>query len=337
MKIQTGWITVVLVWLLASLAAAGPFSPAPRFPGDTDSTAVYYTDIPASSDPNSWATGIVVERGYVDISHPELGLVTHGSESDAKGPTDLTSYGVVSLGDGGVATLTFDESIYITNGDGNDFAVFENGLADTFLELGFVEVSSDGINFFGFDAVSLTPTNKQVGGFGALDTTNLHNLAGKYRIGYGTPFDLEELKDVNVLLDVNSITHIRVIDVVGFVEPADFYGDGIVNSIDYSIFAAAYTSADGDGNWNQDCDIHREWIPSSPGHYEDPDGEVDMKDLQAFVARWLDENDYSSCDINGHQINDPWPTPFQNPYIYKTYTGGFDLDAVGVINKRERE
>ena len=84
MKIQTGWITAVLVWLLASLAAAGPYSPAPGFPGDTDSTAVYYTDIPASSDPNSWATGIVVERGYVDISHPEMGLVTHGSESDAK-------------------------------------------------------------------------------------------------------------------------------------------------------------------------------------------------------------------------------------------------------------
>jgi hypothetical protein len=53
------------------------------------------------------------------------------------------------------------------------------------------------------------------------------------------------------------------------------------------------------------------------------------------MTKWLDENDYSSCDINGHQINDPWPTPFQNPYIY-TYTGGFDLDAVGIMNKRSQ-
>ncbi len=317
--------TVMLALFFTAVAVAGTYAPAPKFPGDTNSTAIYYTHIPDSNDLITWATEVVVERGYKDISHPELGFVTHGLESDATGPTDLTSYGVVSLGDGGVATLTFDESIYITNGNGNDFAVFENGISDTFLELGFVEVSSDGINFFGFDAVSLTPTNKQIGGFGTLDTTNIHNLAGKYKIGYGTPFDLEELKDVSDLLDVNSVTHIRIIDVVGFVEPADFYGDGVVNFIDFGIFAAAYMSEDNDDNWNQDCDIS-----------DSADGIIDLEDLYVFIGKWLDVNDYSSCDINGHQINDLWPTAFQNPYIY-TYTGGFDLDAVGIINTKSRE
>jgi hypothetical protein len=152
-----------------------------------------------------------------------------------------------------------------------------------------------------------------------LDSTNIHNLAGKHLKGYGTQFDLEELKDVSAVLDVNSVTHIRIIDVVGFVEPADFYGDGIVNFIDFGIFADANESDKGDGNWNEDCDISAL-----------ADGIIDLEDLYVFIGKWLDENDYSSCDINGHQINDPWPTPFEEGW------GGFDLDAVGVMNKRSR-
>ena len=135
--------------------------------------------------------------------------------------------------------------------------------------------------------------------------------------GIGTGFDLEELKDVNELLDVNSITHVRITDVVGYVEPADFYGDGIVNFIDYIIFTAAYPSEPGNENWNEDCDI------SNPS-----DGIINSDDFEVFIGKWLNENDFSSCDFSGHQINDPWPTPF--------YSSGFDLDAVGVINARAR-
>jgi len=291
------------------------------------------------NDPNivSWAVDCNVVRGYIDISNPGLGQVNYGSDANAVGQAEgLATVGVVSLGDAGVATLTFGSDIYVTNGEGDDFTVFENANSNSFLELGFVEVSSDGVNFFQFNAVSLTPTNVQIPGFGTLDATDVYNLAGKYARGIGTGFDLEELKDVSVLLDVNSITHVRVIDVVGFVEPSDFYGDGVVNFIDFSIFAAAYRSEVGNANWNEDCDIFREWITDPPPpHYDDPDGVIDANDLQVFVGRWLDENNYSSCDINGHQINDPWPTPFANPTT-GTYTGGFDLDAVGVINTRLR-
>ncbi|MHC4524745.1 MAG: hypothetical protein ACYSU8_04310, partial [Planctomycetota bacterium] len=196
----------------------------------------------------------------MDITDPAGLHATHGETNDALGLAEKSRLAggnvlnVVSLGDGGMATLTFDAPI--TNGPGYDFAVFENALNDTFLELAFVQVSSDGVNFFGFDCNSLTPTNRQAEAFGALDTTNIHNLAGKYRLGYGTPFDLEELKDIDGLLDVNSVTHVRVIDVVGYVQPADIYGDGIVNLIDFSFFAVAYGSRIGDDNWNEDCDIH---------------------------------------------------------------------------------
>jgi hypothetical protein len=291
---------------MAPHCIAGPYAPPA---GEPNSTAIY------KDDPNfvAWATGITVQRGYVDISNPNLGYASYGEPNDALGKAKGDIYTVVSLGDGGVATLTFDHPI--TNGPGYDFAVFENSFSDDFLELAFVEVSSDGNNFFRFNSVSLTPTNTQVGSFGTLDTTNLNNLAGKYRAGYGTPFDLEELKDVNSLLDVNSITHVRIIDVVGYVQPADFSGDGIVNFVDFSIFAKAYKSTPNDKNWNQDCDI------SQP-----PDNIIDMRDFAWFVDEWLNENNYARRDSRGHQINDPWPTPYSSC--------GFDLDAVGVIHQK---
>jgi hypothetical protein len=109
---------------------------------------------------------------------------------------------------------------------------------------------------------------------------------------------------------------VRIIDVVGYVQPADFYGDGIVDFTDYSIFAAAYLSEPNDENWNQDCDI------SQPA-----DNIIDTLDFAWFVDEWLSENNYASYDSQGHQINDPWPTNFP--------TGGFDLDAVGVINEKK--
>lgn len=320
-RAQISFLAICLC--LTAFVKAGPYTEG----------GIYKDNI--NADPNFWAKYITIERGFVDITNPEAGYASFGEPNNALGKAEGTSFDVVSLGDGGVATLTFDDSIYITNGDGNDFAIFENGFSiasgGEFLELAFVEVSSDGINFFGFEPVSLTPTNIQVvqiGGLGALDPTNINNLAGKHLRGYGTPFDLKELKDVNDLLDVNSITHIRITDVVGYVEPADIYGDGIVNFIDYSIFAAAYLSEAGDDNWNEDCDI---FLPPSedPPYFDPPNDSVDIVDFQVFIGKWLDENNFSSCDSNGHQINDPWPTPFD--------TGGFDLDAVGIINERPRE
>jgi hypothetical protein len=128
----------------------------------------------------------------------------------------LGKSGVVSLGDGGIATLTFSAAIF--NGEGFDFAIFENSFSDDFLELAHVEVSSDGINFFRFPSVSLSPSDVQVESFGLLDATQIYNLAGKYRLFYGTPFDLQDLAN-ELGLDINSMTHVRIIDVVGSILP----------------------------------------------------------------------------------------------------------------------
>lgn len=162
----------------------------------------------------AWATGITLQRGPDNIAIPNSPLATYGDDTMALGPVVMTdNLKVVSLGDGGMATLTFAQPI--TNGDGPDFAVFENGFDDYFLELAFVEVSSDGNRFVRFPATSLTQTETQAT---RLDPTFINNLAGKYRMGYGTPFDLEELRD-STGINIDSITHVRIIDVVGSIDP----------------------------------------------------------------------------------------------------------------------
>ena len=227
------------------------FAPASCFPG----TTAMHAD---SSAFVAWATGCTVERGPKRIDVPNSALVSFGDETLALGRPGGTM-DVVSLGDGGTATLTFDSPI--CNAKGPDFAVFENGLhPDTdptmtlyFLELAFVEVSSDGEHFFRFPAVTHVQCETQLENADAIDPSQIHNFAGKYEAMYGTPFDLDEVED-NALLNKERITHVRLVDVVGCI------------SID-------------------------------------------------SCARY---------DSQGHIINDPWPTGFKS--------GGFDLDAVGVIH-----
>lgn len=232
--------------LLTVPAFAGPFAPAAGVAG---STAIPYD----YAGIVGWATAVHdLVRGPINISDPTGDMASWGSAGAVLGAADahIDSLPVVSLGDGGSITVTFARPI--RNGPGPDFAVFENGIVDGFLELAFVEVSSNGADFFRFDSISLTQTTTQIGSFGALDPTNINNLAGKYRRGYGTPFDLQELQIIPGL-DVNAVTHVRIIDVVGGIAPA-----------------------------------------------------------------------YRRLDSSGNPINDPWPTNFE--------TGGFDLDAVAVLN-----
>ena len=173
----------------------------------------------------AWATGCTLERGPQCVDSLELGVTTFGDESMALGKAGGVM-DVVSLGDGGKAILTFDSPIF--NGLGPDFAVFENAFHNVphcFLELAFVEVSSDGENYFQFPAVTNVPAdslNMQLPNGSVMDATLIHNFAGKYEALYGTPFDLDDLED-NVLLDKNHITHVRLIDVVGTINPESEY------------------------------------------------------------------------------------------------------------------
>jgi len=231
-------------FLVCGFSFGQSFAPAA---GQAGSTAIHKD----SSIIVSWATGANLQRGYLNIVDPGQGLASFGQATDALGVAEGNASNVVSLGDSGVIVLTFDRPIF--NESGPDFAVFENGFADDFLELAFVEVSSDGVHFVRFPAISETPTNTQIGPFDYSDCRYVHNLAGKYRAGYGTPFDLDDLSD-SIGIDLMSITHVKLIDVVGTINPQ-----------------------------------------------------------------------YGSFDSEGTIINDLYPTEFPS--------GGFDLDAVGVINE----
>jgi len=219
--------------------AQGPYAPV----ADSIGTTAIHKDSSAFID---WASACIVERGWKNITDTTLGKTSTGDIYSATEKSGIN--GVVSLGDGGTAILTFSSPII--NGNGPDFAVFENAFNNTFLELAHVEVSSDGFNYFRFESSSLSQINSQI--MNEVNATDIRNLAGKYRAQYGTPFDLEEMVGITNL-NVNSITHVKIIDAIG--------------SINQS---------------------------------------------------------YASYDSQGNMINDPFPTPFE--------TGGFDLDAIGVIH-----
>ncbi len=169
-----------------------------------------------ASSIQQWANQVTLTRGYRDIATPSLGSVTVGEETNAMGSADGT---VVSLGDSGVAVVSFERAI--VNGPGADFVIFENGFTlsptEDFVELAVVEVSSDGIHYFRFPCISKTSTSVQTGTFGTTDVQLLHNIAGKYTGNFGTPFNLDDIPDY-ALLDKNNITHVKIIDVVGSVE-----------------------------------------------------------------------------------------------------------------------
>ncbi|MEQ1860641.1 MAG: type II secretion system protein [Chthoniobacteraceae bacterium] len=201
---------ILCLGLLAELASAGPF---PGAPGTAGSTAI------AHNDPRivAWGSAVgAVSRGRIDIENPDSPFASYGEPTDALGPANSfdPEIGVVSLGDRGSITITFAQPI--ANGPGFDFAVFENGFDDRFLELAFVEVAGlDGI-FVRFPSISLTQTAQQVDmfdpGYTGIDPTDLDGLAGKYRAMWGTPFDL-------AVVGLSIVTAVRVVDVVGSIDP----------------------------------------------------------------------------------------------------------------------
>ena len=126
----------------------------------------------------AWATG------WTDYLPSDSGDDWSGDWDDptkALGPVTGQNYDIVSLGEldadeiaagdpPGRITVTFDRPI--CDGDGADFAVFENGFLagqDIWAELGYCEVSSNGVDFARFPSVSLTP--EQATDYGIIDPT----------------------------------------------------------------------------------------------------------------------------------------------------------------------
>lgn len=198
--------------LLSLLLTTLAFEAMCQFPppdGQPGTTAMHQD----SSAFVAWAQEAIINRGFQNISDTSLGYTSIGDSTSCLGKADNL---VVSLGDGGEAIIVLDNGIY--DGPGWDFAVFENSFVNNFLELAFVEVSSDGQNYYRFPAASLTPDTLQIGPFDFIDATKINNLAGKYRGTFGTPFDLSELSH-HPGLDLNHISHIKIIDVVGSLDP----------------------------------------------------------------------------------------------------------------------
>ncbi len=182
----------------------GPFSPAAGQPG---SNAI------SRLDPRivGWAERVeAVEFGEA------LSEEWKNTER-ALGPAGDNVMEVMSLGRGGEAVLRM--ALPIIDRSGPDFVVFSNGFSNWFLELAFVEVSSDGDRFVRFPNVSLT--EEPVPAFGMVDPTKVDGLAGKFRIGWGVPFDLAELRGLPgaEALNFQNIRYVRVVDVVGGTNP----------------------------------------------------------------------------------------------------------------------
>ncbi|MDJ0582701.1 PEP-CTERM sorting domain-containing protein [Crocosphaera sp.] len=185
----------------------------------------------------AWATGFI---NYLPAPGVDIQFQT---PEKTLGPVTAVSVDIASLGelteqqitDGvspGQITLTFDRAII--NGDGADFAVFENGFgfADTgnlFAELAYVEVSTNGIDFIRFPSISRT--ENPVDPIGVIDPTRVFNLAGKHvnngvvvpddfiLNSWGTPFDLDVLSDFSLVqtgvVDLDNINFVRIVDIPG--------------------------------------------------------------------------------------------------------------------------
>ncbi|MDP1726522.1 MAG: T9SS type A sorting domain-containing protein [Bacteroidota bacterium] len=199
---------LLFLFLLNQFTAASQYAPQVGKPGNS----AIYKD---SSAIKAWATKCSLKLGWQNIADTTLGKVSVGDSLSAVGKA---GNGVVSLGDGGEAILTFANPI--KNGPGFDFAIFENGFYTdslAFLELAFVEVSSNGWHYVRFPAICNIDTVQQLNYFGGMDASKINNLAGKYIGLYGTPFDLEIFASLSSI-DINHITHIKIIDVVGSIQ-----------------------------------------------------------------------------------------------------------------------
>lgn len=248
---------------LAAASSLGAYTP-PAFPyapaaGEAASTALWHEDESLAG----WAISVV------EVSYGEEVAEEWRNPENATGPADASGANVLVLGRGGQVVLSFEPAL--ADGDGDDFAVFENSFTDTFLELAFVEVSTDGVHFVRFPSYS--QTLEPVPGFGTVQPEFVHGFAGKYRAGYGTPFDLNELARAHAAV-----------------------------ASGYTGFSSAY------------ADHLLETFPF-------------LNVEQVNFVRLVDiPGNGTFFDSEGFAIYDPYPT---------IITAGFDLDAVGVLNRAD--
>jgi len=262
-----------------------------------------------------WATDV---SEYAPSDDEWIGAGVWNDPNKALGPATGDNFDIVSLGDldegeiaGGIEpgriTLVFNDAI--RNGRGYDFAVFENAFVSLYntgggsvagemlAELGYVEVSSNGVDFVRFPSVSLTPG--PVGMYGTIEISDIHNLAGKHPnangLCTGTPFDLSDVAAnplvAGGIVDINDIRYVRIVDAPG---SGDFLDE-----------ATAFIDPATRPTWDSYIDAHPvydAWVTFGSGgldveavgvlneqEYEadiDLNGVVDMFDYALFASAW---------------------------------------------------
>ncbi len=322
-------VIAIILFVLAAITKAGPYTEAGvnGYIGD-DWRHADPCDLDARLNPmfRGWATGFKDYFPSDDDLTDYYGVYDLNDPHRALGPATGFIYDVVSLGDldtseiadgctPGQITLLFgntsdpNDPNHIRDVNGFDFVVFENAFlsaftgggsvaGEMFAELGYVEVSSDGVNFVRFPAVSLT--GGAVGMYGTIEISNIFNLAGKHPNAggacTGTPFDLSEIADdpkvVSGIVDINNISYVRIVDIPG---SGDFY-DGAVKYIDPNSWPNW-------GNYDQNHPIYDAWLTFNPGGVDleaigvlhpqeyggdiNLDGIVDYEDLLILASAWL--------------------------------------------------
>jgi hypothetical protein len=228
--------SLMILLVLATGAAAGPY-PA------------FTTNGVASAQVSAWAgalvnyspaPGVLAMDSFGGGPHndPSFGIGAADGKTVSLGDLDAAQIGAgVSVGQ---ITLSFAQPIF--NGPGADLAVFEN--ASTFFtapvifgELAFVEVSSNGVDFVRFPAVSLNTEADLDAPFGrdfaGINTTNIHNLAGVHPTRIGTPFDLAELTSsaavVSGAVNLSGIRFVRLVDIPGNGAFTDSLGNRVLD------------------------------------------------------------------------------------------------------------
>jgi hypothetical protein len=201
----------------------------------------------------------------------------------ALGPVTGNNMDIITLGDMSMAEIAAHQADQvahplgnlvlgfahpITNGPGADFAAFENGFVSNystgagsvqgqmFAELGYVEVSTDGVNFARFPSIYQNYPNANLStrvdskvdlnGTGTLtstayltqDVSNVYNLVGKhanaYSASWGTPFNLDDLANdpmvENGIVNLNEINYVKIVDVPGSGDFLDSQGHPIFDA-----------------------------------------------------------------------------------------------------------
>lgn len=204
---------------------------------------------------SGWATGYLYTPSDLVGTYGPNGIGSQFANAGlALGPVTGNSADIVSLGDmsalelaayfaspataQGPGTLLLSFDFAITNGPGADFAAFENGFVSgystgagstaglMFAELGFLEVSTNGIDFARFPSVyenylSGPPTGSTA--YLTQDVSNIYNLVGKHSntaaASWGTPFDLDDLLRHPLvmagLVDLSEIHYVKIVDIPG--------------------------------------------------------------------------------------------------------------------------